>query len=93
MERCQQRKIQRLSIHVDLMRTTMVALYRMVGFQIDSTIEGYYAPHKDACRMYFDQWSTPVITTMDIAQDNSVQMLPYQFLLQVQDNSAKRLKY
>jgi hypothetical protein len=30
-----------------------------------------------------------VITTMDIAQDNSVQMLPYQFLLQVQDNSAK----
>jgi hypothetical protein len=28
---------------------------RKTGFQVDTTvIEGYYAPHRDAYRMYFD---------------------------------------
>ena len=54
VERCRRRKIQRLSLHVDPTRTAAVALYRKAGFQVDTTIEGYYAPHRDAYWMYFD---------------------------------------
>ena len=54
LERCRQRKIQWLSLHVDPTRTAVVALYCKAGFQVDTTIEDYYAPHRDAYRMYFD---------------------------------------
>jgi len=54
VERCRRRKIQRLSLHVDPTRTAAVALYRKAGFQVDTTVEGYYAPHRDAYRMYLD---------------------------------------
>jgi len=54
VERCRRRKIQRLSLHVDPTRTAAVALYLKAGFQVDTTVEGYYAPHRDAYRMYLD---------------------------------------
>ncbi|CAD6205483.1 unnamed protein product [Miscanthus lutarioriparius] len=54
VERCRRRKIQRLSLHVDPTRTAAVALYRKAGFQVDTTVEGYYEPHRDAYRMYLD---------------------------------------
>ncbi|ONM05374.1 putative ribosomal-protein-alanine acetyltransferase [Zea mays] len=54
VERCRRRKVQRLSLHVDPTRTAAVALYRKAGFQVDTTVEGYYAPHRDAYRMFLD---------------------------------------
>lgn len=52
--RCRRRKVQRVSLHVDPARTAAVALYRKVGFQVDATVVGYYAPQRDAYRMYMD---------------------------------------
>lgn len=54
VERCRRRKVQRLSLHVDPTRTPAVALYRKAGFEVDTTVEGYYAPRRDAYRMYMD---------------------------------------
>ncbi|KAJ1294960.1 hypothetical protein BS78_01G186600 [Paspalum vaginatum] len=54
VERCRRRRVQRLCLHVDPTRTAAVALYRKAGFQVDTTVEGYYAPQRDAYRMYMD---------------------------------------
>ncbi|XP_062200897.1 uncharacterized protein LOC133903505 [Phragmites australis] len=54
VERCRRRRVQRVSLHVDPARTAAVALYRKAGFQVDATIEGYYAPRRNAYRMYID---------------------------------------
>ncbi|KAF0930998.1 hypothetical protein E2562_038559 [Oryza meyeriana var. granulata] len=54
VESCRRRRVQRVSLHVDPARTAAVALYRKVGFQVDATVEGYYAPHRNAYRMYMD---------------------------------------
>ncbi|CAN6323591.1 unnamed protein product [Urochloa humidicola] len=54
VERCRRRKVQRVSLHVDPARTAAVALYTKAGFQVDATVVGYYAPQRDAYRMYMD---------------------------------------
>ncbi|RLN42560.1 uncharacterized protein C2845_PM01G38110 [Panicum miliaceum] len=54
VERCRRRRVQRVSLHVDPARTAAVALYRKTGFQVDATVVGYYAPQRDAYRMYMD---------------------------------------
>ncbi|PUZ38424.1 hypothetical protein GQ55_9G195500 [Panicum hallii var. hallii] len=54
VERCRRRRVQRVSLHVDPARTAAVALYRKAGFQVDATVVGYYAPQRDAYRMYMD---------------------------------------
>uniref|UniRef100_A0A0A9DTB6 N-acetyltransferase domain-containing protein n=1 Tax=Arundo donax TaxID=35708 RepID=A0A0A9DTB6_ARUDO len=54
VERCQRRRVQRVSLHVDPARAAAEALYRKAGFQVDATIEGYYAPQRNAYRMYMD---------------------------------------
>ncbi|OEL35310.1 hypothetical protein BAE44_0003675 [Dichanthelium oligosanthes] len=54
VERCRRRKVQRVSLHVDPARTAAVALYRKAGFLVDATVVGYYAPQRDAYRMYMD---------------------------------------
>jgi len=43
-----------VSLHVDPARTAAVALYRKAGFQVDATVVGYYAPQRDAYRMFMD---------------------------------------
>lgn len=52
--KCRSRKIQRVSLHVDPMRLPAVSLYRKSGFQVDTLIEDYYSPHRDAYRMFLD---------------------------------------
>lgn len=54
VERCRRRRIQRVSLHVDPARTAAVALYRKAGFQVETTVVGYYSPERDAYRMYMD---------------------------------------
>lgn len=54
VERCRRRRLQRVSLHVDPARTAAVALYQKVGFQVDTTVEGYYSPQRNAYRMYMD---------------------------------------
>ncbi|TVU32144.1 hypothetical protein EJB05_23863 [Eragrostis curvula] len=54
VERCRSRRVQRVSLHVDPERTAAVALYRKAGFQIDATVQDYYAPQRHAYRMYID---------------------------------------
>uniref|UniRef100_A0A0D9XL60 N-acetyltransferase domain-containing protein n=1 Tax=Leersia perrieri TaxID=77586 RepID=A0A0D9XL60_9ORYZ len=48
VESCRRRRVQRVILHVDPARSAAVELYRKVGFQIDATVFGYYAPHRDA---------------------------------------------
>ncbi|CAN6304684.1 unnamed protein product [Urochloa humidicola] len=54
VERCRRGKVQRVILHVDPARMAAVALYLKAGFQVDATVEGYYAPGRDAHRMYMD---------------------------------------
>ncbi|WVZ59505.1 hypothetical protein U9M48_009631 [Paspalum notatum var. saurae] len=54
VERCRGRRVQRVILHVDPARTAAVALYGKAGFRIDTTVEGYYAPQRDAYRMFID---------------------------------------
>ncbi|KAF8672442.1 hypothetical protein HU200_049653 [Digitaria exilis] len=54
VERCRGRRVQRVILHVDPARAAAVALYRKAGFQVDATIEGFYAPQRDAYRKFMD---------------------------------------
>ncbi|KAK1300344.1 hypothetical protein QJS10_CPB13g01071 [Acorus calamus] len=54
IQKCRTRKIQRVCLHVDPLRTPAVSLYNKLGFQIDHLIEGYYSSDRNAYRMYLD---------------------------------------
>ncbi|MQL82253.1 hypothetical protein Taro_014729, partial [Colocasia esculenta] len=54
IEKCRTRKIQRVTLHVDPLRTAAVSLYQKLGFQVDELIEGYYSPERHAYRMCLD---------------------------------------
>ncbi|XP_008806542.1 mycothiol acetyltransferase [Phoenix dactylifera] len=54
IQKCRTRKVQRICLHVDPMRTPAVSLYNKIGFQIDEFIECYYSPERNAYRMYLD---------------------------------------
>lgn len=57
IEKCKKRKVQRISLHVDPLRTAAMTLYKKLGFQVDSLVEGYYSSDRNACRMYLDSES------------------------------------
>ncbi|KAJ4784226.1 Acyl-CoA N-acyltransferases (NAT) superfamily protein [Rhynchospora pubera] len=54
IERCRRRSIHRISLHVDPARAAAVSLYQKFGFQVETTIKGYYSSERDAYRMYLD---------------------------------------
>ncbi|KAL0543625.1 hypothetical protein IC582_018725 [Cucumis melo] len=54
IEKCRTRNIQCIGLHVDPSRTAAMNLYKKLGFQVDSLIEGYYSADRDAYRMYLE---------------------------------------
>ncbi|XP_061356916.1 uncharacterized protein LOC133301304 isoform X2 [Gastrolobium bilobum] len=54
IQKCRARKVSRLMLHVDPLRTPALNLYKKHGFQVDSLIEGYYSSDRNAYRMYLD---------------------------------------
>ncbi|KAL4191724.1 hypothetical protein AMTRI_Chr07g82030 [Amborella trichopoda] len=54
IERCRRRKIKRVCLHVDPLRTPALSLYQKLGFKIDKLIHSYYSLQRDAYRMYLD---------------------------------------
>jgi len=54
IEKCRTRKVSRIMLHVDPLRTPAVNLYKKHGFQVDTLIQGYYSSDRNAYRMYLD---------------------------------------
>ncbi|XP_057507398.1 uncharacterized protein LOC130790470 isoform X2 [Actinidia eriantha] len=54
IEKCKTRRVHRISLHVDPLRTPATTLYKKLDFRVDNLIEGYYAPDRHAYRMYLD---------------------------------------
>ena len=54
IEKCKKRKVQRISLHVDPLRTAAMTIYKKLGFQVDSLVEGYYSSDRNAYRMHLD---------------------------------------
>ncbi|XP_020235508.1 uncharacterized protein LOC109815258 [Cajanus cajan] len=54
IQKCRTRKVSRIMLHVDPLRTPAVSLYKKHGFKVDTLIEGYYSSDRDAYRMYLD---------------------------------------
>ncbi|KAJ7531859.1 hypothetical protein O6H91_14G061700 [Diphasiastrum complanatum] len=51
LEKCHARRVLCVNLHVDPTRIAAVALYKKIGFEIDTLIQSYYAPRRDAYRM------------------------------------------
>lgn len=54
IQKCRTRNVHRISLHVDPSRSPAMSLYKKLGFQVDSLIEGYYSSDRNAYRMYLD---------------------------------------
>ncbi|XP_059274615.1 uncharacterized protein LOC132029332 isoform X2 [Lycium ferocissimum] len=54
VQKCRTRNIHRISLHVDPTRTPAMQLYKKLGFQVDTLVEGYYSSDRNAYRMYLD---------------------------------------
>ncbi|MCO5585627.1 hypothetical protein L7F22_039562 [Adiantum nelumboides] len=52
--KCQTRPICRITLHVDPTREAAMNLYKKMGFRIDTVVFDYYAPRRDAHRMFMD---------------------------------------
>nr|GEY79902.1 CAAX amino terminal protease family protein [Tanacetum cinerariifolium] len=54
IEKCRSKRINRVSLHVDPLRTSAMQLYNKLGFQIDTLVKGYYSSDRDAYRMFIE---------------------------------------
>nr|XP_009787523.1 PREDICTED: uncharacterized protein LOC104235450 isoform X1 [Nicotiana sylvestris] len=54
VQKCRTRNVHRISLHVDPTRTPAMQLYKKLGFQVDTLVEGYYSSDRNAYRMYLD---------------------------------------
>ncbi|XP_050364231.1 uncharacterized protein LOC126782918 [Argentina anserina] len=54
IQKCRTRNVGRISLHVDPLRTPAMNLYKKLGFEVDSLIQGYYSSDRDAYRLYLD---------------------------------------
>lgn len=54
IEKCRTRKVSRIMLHVDPLRTPALNLYKKHGFHVDCLVEGYYSSDRNAYRMYLD---------------------------------------
>ncbi|XP_058734820.1 uncharacterized protein LOC131606660 [Vicia villosa] len=54
IEKCRTRKVSRIMLHVDPLRTPALNLYKKHGFQVDCLVESYYSSDRNAYRMYLD---------------------------------------
>lgn len=54
VQKCRTRNVHRISLHVDPTRIAAMQLYKKLGFQVDSLVEGYYSSDRNAYRMYLD---------------------------------------
>ncbi|KAJ0448018.1 putative transferase transcription regulator GNAT family [Helianthus annuus] len=54
IEKCRSKRINRISLHVDPLRSSAVSLYKKLGFQIDTLVTAYYSSDRDAYRMFID---------------------------------------
>ncbi|XP_055802392.1 uncharacterized protein LOC129871492 [Solanum dulcamara] len=54
VQKCRTRNVHRISLHVDPTRTAAMHLYKKLGFQVDTLVEGYYSSDRNAYRMYLD---------------------------------------
>lgn len=54
VQKCRTRNVHRISLHVDPSRTAAMQLYKKLGFQVDTLVEGYYSSDRNAYRMYLD---------------------------------------
>ncbi|KAL5581797.1 hypothetical protein UlMin_014239 [Ulmus minor] len=54
INRSRTRNVQRISLHVDPLRSAAVNLYKKMGFKVDNLIQGYYSSDRNAYRMYLD---------------------------------------
>ncbi|KAI5083730.1 hypothetical protein GOP47_0003473, partial [Adiantum capillus-veneris] len=52
--KCQTRPICRVTLHVDPTREAAMGLYKKMGFRTDTIVLDYYAPRRDAHRMFID---------------------------------------
>eukprot|EP00250_Pteridium_aquilinum_P010134 c19172_g1_i1 orf=48-578(-) len=52
--KCQTRPICRVTLHVDPAREAAMGLYKRMGFRTDTIVLDYYAPRRDAHRMFID---------------------------------------
>lgn len=54
IQKCREKKVQRVTLHVDPLRAPAMNLYKKSGFQVDSLVRGYYSSDRDAYRMFLD---------------------------------------
>ncbi|KAL5056560.1 hypothetical protein RYX36_037242 [Vicia faba] len=54
IEKCRTRKVSRIMLHVDPLRTPALNLYKKHGFQVDCLVQSYYSSDRNAYRMYLD---------------------------------------
>ncbi|OWM91021.1 uncharacterized protein LOC116204498 [Punica granatum] len=54
IQKCRTRNVHRVQLHVDPSRSPALSLYKKLGFEVDSLIDGYYSSDRDAYRMFLD---------------------------------------